>query len=157
MYLSLANRLLELECHGWSLGRTARIQELANLMMKGELPVNEFQACVAEFLNYRLEPNTDEDWFNSMMTAPREKTAKRDNCTAVAEAIGVVGLAIIFLIIALVLAHQNSEIAFPGRETRTSTEYSNGPKRLPFWVPHNPQFAVRGTVFNGLTIAKENT
>jgi hypothetical protein len=122
-------------------GRSARIQELANLKADGELTADEFHASMAAILSYKLEAGDGEEWLNSIEAAPSEEAVNRDNCTAVAGAIGIASIAAIFLFIALVVAHQNPALGLLKTRTPASAERSNAPVRLPFLTPHKFKFA----------------
>jgi hypothetical protein len=89
-------------------GRSGRIQELANLKIEGELSAQDFDAHVAEILSYRLKDIDVEEWSEFSTAAPDEEHVECDNSIAVAGAIGIAAIAIIFIIIALEVAHQGS-------------------------------------------------
>lgn len=87
-------------------GRSGRIQELANLKIEGKLSAQDFDAYVAEILSYRLEHTDVDEWSEFTTEAPDEEQVKCDNSIAVAGAIGIAAIAIIFMIIALEVVHQ---------------------------------------------------
>jgi hypothetical protein len=91
--------------------KSVKIQELANLKADGELSTREFQKHMAAILGGGPETTNDNTLPEAPRAAPKQEESKCDNCTALAGAMGIAGLAVTLLLIALGLAHQKTEAA----------------------------------------------